>query len=534
MLHSTGNLCYKCVRGEDLNSSDIFHSRSSLVCPPSDGIVDDALAARSARMQHLSRGSFGFPRVSLLLVLALLISACGGNGGGSQGAAQSPGAATSPGTAGSPAAATSPGAAQSPSAAESPGAAGSPAADAGEIVFLSTQFTPIEEAEAMRNVILGDFTGQVEFLPQDNAAFTDRIRAEAQSGQTTSSIAGGLHGDFAPFLEEELLEDVTPLMNDLQDRGFPESFVELSRLGTENHYYVPWMQATYVMAANRQALEHLPEGADINALTYDQLLEWATNVQEATGQRLLGFPAGPDGLLHRFFQGYLYPSYTGSAGVVKFKSPEAVEMWNQFKELWAQTNPQSTSYAFMQEPLLSEEVWIAWDHTARLINAVNERPDDFVLFPAPAGPDGRGFMPVLAGLAIPTDAPNREGAEQLIRYLTEPEQQITTLRENAFFPVVDAEIPEDLPPGVRLEAEAVQQQANAEDALPSLLPVGLGARGGEFNKVYLDTFQQIVLQNQPVEQVLEQQAGILQGILDETGAGCWPPDPPSEGPCQVE
>ena len=143
-------------------------------------------------------------------------------------------------------------------------------------------------------------------------------------------------------------------------------------------------------------------------------------------------------------------------------------------------------------------------------------------------------MPVLAGLAIPQGAPNREGAEQLIRYLTEPEQQITTLRENAFFPAVNAESPEDLPQGIRMEAEAVQQQSNAEDALPSLLPVGLGARGGEFNKVYQDTFQQIVIQNQPVEQVLEQQAEVLQGILNDTGAGCWPPDPPSEGPCQVE
>ena len=33
----------------------------------------------------------------------------------------------------------------------------------------------------------------------------------------------------------------------------------------------------------------------------------------------------------------------------------------------------------------------------------------------------------------------------------------------------------------------------------SLLPVGLGAKGGEFNKVYMDTFQRIVLRNEPVK-----------------------------------
>jgi multiple sugar transport system substrate-binding protein len=143
-------------------------------------------------------------------------------------------------------------------------------------------------------------------------------------------------------------------------------------------------------------------------------------------------------------------------------------------------------------------------------------------------------MPVLAGLAIPKGAPNRQGAEQLITYLNQPEQQIATLRANAFFPVTGATIPDDLEAGVRLEAEAVKAQSGASDALPSLLPVGLGAKGGEFNKVYLDTFQRIVLNNEPVEQVLEQQAGALQQIINDVQAGCWPPDPPSEGPCQVK
>jgi multiple sugar transport system substrate-binding protein len=57
----------------------------------------------------------------------------------------------------------------------------------------------------------------------------------------------------------------------------------------------------------------LPGGADINALSYDQLAAWASTLQQKTGKRLLGFPAGPQGLMYRFFEGYLYPSYTGGA-----------------------------------------------------------------------------------------------------------------------------------------------------------------------------------------------------------------------------
>jgi multiple sugar transport system substrate-binding protein len=188
----------------------------------------------------------------------------------------------------------------------------------------------------------------------------------------------------------------------------------------------------------------------------------------------------------------------------------------------------------MQEPLLSEEVWVAFDHTARLINAFRDRPNDFIAVPAPAGPKGRGFMPVIAGLGIPKGAPNPAGAEALITYLTRPDVQITTLKEVAFFPAVDAPIPTDLPAGLRIEAEGVAKQSAAKDALPSLLPVGLGGKGGEFNKVYLDTFSLIVLKGEDITKVLAEQAAIMQAILNETKASCWPPDPPSTGPCTIK
>ena len=55
------------------------------------------------------------------------------------------------------------------------------------------------------------------------------------------------------------------------------------------------MQATYIMAANKKALEFLPEGADINALTYDQLVAWSKALAEQTGSPKFGFPGGPGG-----------------------------------------------------------------------------------------------------------------------------------------------------------------------------------------------------------------------------------------------
>lgn len=408
-----------------------------------------------------------------------------------------------------------------------------PNADAGEIVWLSTQLRPVEEGEKLRSVILKDFKGKVEYIPEDTAPFVDRLLAETKGGNVTVSLVGGLHGDFPPFIQEGIMADLSDLAGRLKDRGVSEDFMNLGKMGTDTQYYIPWMQATYIGAASKQALEHLPQGADVNKLTYDQLKEWAANIQKATGERKFGLPGGPKGLIHRIFQGYLYPAFTGR-NITGYSSPEAAQMWTYVKDLWQYANPQSASYEFMQEPLLSGEVWLALDHVARLKNAVADRPDDFVLFPAPSGPKGLAYMPVLAGLGIPEDAPNKAGAEQLIEYLLSPEAQGATAREVAFFPVTSAELPADLPPGVRMISDAVTAQTTADDALPSLLPVGLGAKGGEFNKVFLDTFQRIVLKNEDVQTVLDEQATTLQNIMNEVKAPCWAPDPVTDGPCQVK
>jgi multiple sugar transport system substrate-binding protein len=423
-----------------------------------------------------------------------------------------------------------------PAGGSTPSASGGQSAASGAAVqFISTQYNTVDETTKMNNTILKGAPVQVQFQPSELGPFNDRVTAEEKSAKVTVGVIGGQHGDFAPFVAAGYMDDVTDLVQHLSDRGFPPKFLDLSKFGSDKNYYVPWAQATYVLAINKKAMQYLPQGADVNALTYDQLKAWGANIASATGQRKIGFPDGPKGLFARFFEGYLYPSYTGSAGVVGFKSADAVAMWTSFRDLWKTTvSPQSTTYDFMQEPLLSDEVWIAWDHTARLIDAATQQPDNIVLVPAPAGPKGRGFMPVITGLGIPKGAPDRAASEKLIDYLTQPQQQIATLTQLAFFPATGAQIPSELPPGVKLEADAVARQSAAPDAVPALLPVGLGAQSNEFNNVFIDTFQRIVINNEDVQTVLNDEAGKLQGLINQTNAACWAPDPPSNGPCKVQ
>jgi len=405
-------------------------------------------------------------------------------------------------------------------------------ARAQDVVFLSTQLRPIEEAQKVRDVLLKG-APRTTYVTEEPAQLTMRMKAEQDAGKRTVSLVGALHGELQPLVPMGALEPLDDLAATLADRGIPASLMTLAKLGTEKLMYIPWMQATYVMVVRKDALAHLPAGADVNALTYAQLAAWGKAIQEKTGQRRIGFPAGPKGLFARFLQGNLYPSYTGSM-VSEYRSADAEAMWGEFKALWATVNPNSANYDFMQEPLLGGEVWIAWDHIARVKEALAAMPDKFLVVAPPAGPKGRSYMPVIAGFGIAKGAPNRAGAVALIEHLTKPATQVLTASEVGFFPVVDATLPANLPPAVKLLADGIAKTQTAKDAVVALLPVGLGAKGGEFNKVYFDTFQRIVLRGENVKTVLDAEAATMRTIMNDTKAPCWAPDKPSEGPCPVK
>jgi multiple sugar transport system substrate-binding protein len=210
-------------------------------------------------------------------------------------------------------------------------------------------------------------------------------------------------------------------------------------------------------------------------------------------------------------------------------------MGQMLKRLWAVTNPQSTTYAYMQDPLENGEVWVAWDHQARFQDALNTMGTEFEVVPAPSGPKGLGYMSVITGLAIPKNASNKAGAEALIDWLTRPKQQVTTGATLGFFPTVE---------GVNLNGSGVPAYLAAESsvnsrylankkAIPALLEVGMGTQSDNFHLAYQDLFTRVVLRGQNITSALDYEAGQIQQAIDTTKAPCWPPDPPSTGPCRI-
>jgi multiple sugar transport system substrate-binding protein len=401
----------------------------------------------------------------------------------------------------------------------------------GSITLMSNQFSPVEEKQHFEKILKDKVTAEkVAFNQVDTGIFASTLQSQVDAGKVQISVVGALHGDLAPHAAR--LTDLDDVLGSLGDRGFSTELTELAKLGGGTTKYVPWMQASYVLAVNKKALQWLPSGVDVQKLTYDQLLEWMTAARQGNGNKpVFGIPAGVKGLYHRFFQGFLLPSFSGGQ-ITTFRSPEAVTAWQYMKQLWAQTATASTNFDNMQEPLQRGEVLVGFDHVARLVGAPADKPGDWLMVPAPSGPKGLGYMLVLAGLGIPKGAPQIDKAKDAIKTLTTAGVQIEVLRQNAFFPVTNAAVPGDLPAAIALANGAINAQRGAPNAILSLPPVGLGTRDGEVAQLFKNCFKEICLDGKPVKQVLDAQATQLNAIMDELKVPCWQPDP-AGNPCRA-
>lgn len=394
--------------------------------------------------------------------------------------------------------------------------------------FLSTQFAPVQEAQGMRE-ILKDFVGEVVFQPYDSLALVERLTSE---GEGAVSLIAGIHGDMVSLTASDLLRSMDDIADQLGDRGVPSAVFDIARLGGHSFRYIPWVQTTYLMVARREALAYLPEGARLDRLTYLDLIDWAQAMQAATGQARLGFPAGPRGLMHRFIHGYLYPSYTGG-GITSLRDLASRMMWQDMRALWEHTNIRSLTYNGMAEPLLSEDVWVAWDHVARLLPALNAAPDDFVVFPAPLGPRGRGVIVVTLGLAIPANAPQPAEAQALIEYLSRPSTAARMAAELGYFPFDPAVADRLGDPALSQMVAAIATQSAAPDTLVGVLPPDFGGGAETFSLSYLLAFTRIVLRGADIDETLATVSGYVTALLEASRARCWPPDPIGMGPCQI-
>ena len=395
--------------------------------------------------------------------------------------------------------------------------------NSGVVVWASTQMSRPEERGFIEAKLLGmvwrDTGVMIDFRVLD---YDEMYSLLARRGR--ADLISDLHVNLEEYYEQGLIVGAPSP----RDREFYQVLDDLSMMAGER-MYVPWLTATYVFVVDVRAFEYLPEGLTPDDVihgsskwTYEALLEWSKRIYEETGRPMLGLPAGPEGLLYRFIHGYLLPSYTGYQ-VLGLDTTEAEDAFRVLQGLWNYTNPQSLEWNSMEWPLMRGEVWIAWDHIARLEDALEAGQGRLVPVPPPLGPAGRGYLVVIVGLAIPTSSRNPEGAARVIEYLTRPDVQAETSLGTGFLPAVEG--------AARLAGQA--WLASLEDTVSSMyddpyqvacmIPVVPGYEQ-EFRQVYQGLFEDIVLGGGDPGPLLSEAKDRLLEIFEEAGARLPPPD----------
>ncbi len=392
-----------------------------------------------------------------------------------------------------------------------------------KVYFASTQLHPVEEREFMVGTLLKEFTKEtgieVEFIPLTYNEMLTRVMAEQESKKVKLSLIGDLHGGIDVARARDLIEPIKDIS--LPKRTFIPSLEAYSVIDGKK-YYVPWMQATYVMVVNKEAYKYLPKGLTADDVrnasskwTYDALLNWAKNMQEKTGSPKFGLPMAPKGLFHRFLHGYLLPSFTGYQAK-EFASKRGIAAWEYMKKLSKYIHPASSTWSAMSEPLSKGEVLLAWDHTARIKSAIVQAPEKFEVVPVPRGPAGRGYIIVAAGLAVPKNAPAKAEAYKLIEYLTRPEIQVKILEKVGFFPTVK-EATGAIPEGaLKVLAQGVIAQSSAKDSIIVMIP-NLGKLGGKFTNTYREVFRSVVINKKNVKAEVDKAYKTLKTIFEKAG-----------------
>ena len=82
-------------------------------------------------------------------------------------------------------------------------------AHAEDMIFLSTQLRPLDEAERVRNVILKTSPVPANFVPEEPPQLSVRVQAEMKGGTHTISLIGALHGELQPLAPMEALRRST-------------------------------------------------------------------------------------------------------------------------------------------------------------------------------------------------------------------------------------------------------------------------------------------------------------------------------------
>ena len=375
----------------------------------------------------------------------------------------------------------------------------SAAAFAADSVVLSSRlWSRPNEQEFIINEVLKPFeeeTGlKVEFQIVDDDTLLDRAKVQKDTGNVSTDVVIAYCARMSEWVDAGYVIDITDVAAEWKDRTFSKG-IDTMTIFDGKRFFVPIGADVYLLAANKKALDYLPEGADVQDMTWEQVVDWSLAMAKGEGEGKQAVTGVPQKALIYQYGGVIL-SYGGEFPVIN--SPEALKAWELLAKMQNAYTPTVMTYDSLVEPMKRGEAWLTIAHCANVGDIYNSNPSQFVIAPAPKGPAGIGSVAGTSGFAIMEGAPNKDGAVKLIEYMTRPDVQLKIAKgAGGFIPPVDESLKLL---GDSTEDEVIQKAlAVMNNGVLSFIPPVYGPNWGAVKLVYDNAFKKLVLEDGAVD-----------------------------------
>ena len=308
------------------------------------------------------------------------------------------------------------------------------------LVFSSRLFSPPAEQLFFINEIIKPFEEEhgvtVNFQIIDDQTLLDRAEVQQATNHVTTDIIVSHNGSMPNWLDNDWVMDLTDVVASWDDRTFSEAFItDTNRDGKQ--YFLPVGADVYLLLANNKALPYLPDGVDLDAITWEQYAAWAVAVAEGEGEGKVCITGIPSKSWVYMFGG---TGLSYGAGFPDVSSAGAMGAWKVWETIGKGGGfiPTVLNIDSCVDPMMREETWLTVFHNARAGQVYASNETAFTLAPAPSGPAGIGSIAGVSGYAIMKGTANYDLALSFLEYLTRPDIQVKLAKgTGGFIPPVE-------------------------------------------------------------------------------------------------
>ena len=356
----------------------------------------------------------------------------------------------------------------------------------------SRVFSPPDEQKFIRENIIPIFEQEnpgvkVDFEILTDSEQLDKLTAEKQAGKMTIDVLLTYVSNFSKLVNAGVVADLSGDMAKIApNRTLSAGFLKQGNFNGKQ-YFIPFTGDDYALIINRKALDYLPAGVKLNSITYDQLVAWAKNIYDKTGNKMFAIPGVRMGLL-TYIVGSSVLAYGG--GFPDVNSPQAQKAWQMWYSMYPYINDAWPTYKMVNDPMLREETWLAITHIARAGMVYLQDPTKFTLAPVPVGPAGRGTVAGNNSIAVVNGAPHPNLALKFVEFMTRPSIQAKIAEHLSFIPAV-SEAVDLVPPGPTRDILAVGNAGMSGRVAFIPGPTAPGGDWGVVKQAYEDAFYYI-------------------------------------------